>query len=850
MKELKSPSLFLRTLIVSMAIILLSLMCGVSLSAQTTASGNSSQSSTDVPKSIIRIVPYMTPEERQKIQQSPKGNLAPFGAHLTYYGGNVVSDPTIIIVYWGAGVFSPTQIDGTTGNTLTLNTFYTDIPNTTFWDFLTEYNTAGVAGGGTTGTQTIGRGTSTVQEITINPSVTASTIDDSQIQTEITAQIKSGHLPAPAVDASGNATTLYMVYFPHGKTISQGGSFSCQAGGFCAYHGTVAKAGTLNEYFYGVFPDFQAGSGCDTGCGNGTIYENMTSVSSHELIETVTDAEVGLATVLAPPLAWYDNTNGEIGDICNAFDSSVATTRGTYTIQQEFSNEANDCVVSTIRSATHFSVSTPASVQANVPFSITVTAQNSNNATPTQYAGTVRFNSSDVNASLPANNTLTNGAATFMGTLLTTGPQSITATDVGQNAITGSANITVTAASDLSVLIAHTGTFTQGGTGTYSITVSNPGGGATSGTVNAQIFLPAGLTLNGFSGTGWTCDIGTNTCHRSDALAGGGSYPNITLVVNISGSASGSLNTLVQVSGGAELNTANDSGSDSVTIQAATLATITSPVNGHQLGGSSVSFTWNPGSGATKFMLWVGTTYKGNDIYNQQFPSSTTSTTVNGIPTQDNPVYVILWSYIGSVWQRQYYQYTEAGTPLASTMVTPTNYTPFTSGSQTFTWTLGQGITKYMLYVGTTLKGSDIYKGTFAYGTTSVTVNNIPTNADAIYVILWSYINGAWQRNYYYYREAGTPVLATITTPINGSKLAGASQQFIWDPGHGATKFMLYIGTTYKGSNVYNHTFLGGTTSTTVTNIPITGQPLYVILWSYIDGAWQRQYFQYVEAGP
>jgi len=52
-----------------------------------------------------------------------------------------------------------------------------------------------------------------------------------------------------------------------------------------------------------------------------------------------------LATRIAAPLAWYDATNGEIGDICNGQQGSYAANGTTYTIQLEFSNAANNCVL-------------------------------------------------------------------------------------------------------------------------------------------------------------------------------------------------------------------------------------------------------------------------------------------------------------------------------------------------------------------------------------------------------------------------------------------------------------------------------------------------------------------------
>ena len=65
------------------------------------------------------------------------------------------------------------------------------------------------------------------------------------------------------------------------------------------------------------------------------------------MIETITDCEVGLATAIAPPLAWYDPNNGEIGDICNAKQGTIVGADSvTYTVQTEWSNLSKACIVS------------------------------------------------------------------------------------------------------------------------------------------------------------------------------------------------------------------------------------------------------------------------------------------------------------------------------------------------------------------------------------------------------------------------------------------------------------------------------------------------------------------------
>jgi uncharacterized repeat protein (TIGR01451 family) len=79
--------------------------------------------------------------------------------------------------------------------------------------------------------------------------------------------------------------------------------------------------------------------------------------------------------------------------------------------------------------------------------------------------------------------------------------------------------------------------------------------------------LPAGLslattvpaTINGWS---VTASGGTVTATRSDALAAGGSYGLLTFNVNVATNAAASVTNTVTVSGGGEVNTANDTASD------------------------------------------------------------------------------------------------------------------------------------------------------------------------------------------------------------------------------------------------------------------------------------------------
>jgi hypothetical protein len=120
---------------------------------------------------------------------------------------------------------------------------------------------------------------------------------------------------------------------------------------------------------------------------------------------------------------------------------------------------------------------------------------------------------------------------------------------------------------DLTVSKSHAATFQQSDTArTYVLLASNIGTGSTVGTVSVVDLLPTGLSASAISGAGWSCTLATLTCTRGDALSAGGSYPPITVTVDVAANAAASVTNTATVSGGGELNTANDSASDPTTI--------------------------------------------------------------------------------------------------------------------------------------------------------------------------------------------------------------------------------------------------------------------------------------------
>ena len=144
---------------------------------------------------------------------------------------------------------------------------------------------------------------------------------------------------------------------------------------------------------------------------------------------------------------------------------------------------------------------------------------------------------------------------------------------------------TINGAPDLTVVKTHSGNFTRGATGSYTITVTNSGTASTSGTVTVTDNLPTGLTVASVpTPSGWNCGttvIGssTMTCTRSNALAPTISYPAISLSVNVAQSAASSVTNSVTVSGGGQNNTANDTATDPTTIVSSSDLSLTKVTN-------------------------------------------------------------------------------------------------------------------------------------------------------------------------------------------------------------------------------------------------------------------------------
>jgi hypothetical protein len=160
--------------------------------------------------------------------------------------------------------------------------------------------------------------------------------------------------------------------------------------------------------------------------------------------------------------------------------------------------------------ATHFAVSAPSSATAGTAISYTVTALDQFNNTVTGYTGTVHFTSTDPQAVLPANSTLTSGVGTFNATLKVAGSQTLTATDTVNSSITGvSGAISVSATAATHFGLSLPGSATAGTAFNFTVTALDQFNNTVTGYTGTVHFtstdtaavLPADATLTNGVGT-------------------------------------------------------------------------------------------------------------------------------------------------------------------------------------------------------------------------------------------------------------------------------------------------------------------------------------------------------------
>lgn len=250
------------------------------------------------PHDPIRVVPIRVDD--RLVAPAPGAPPGP-APKLTYRGGPLLTAVQVFTFFWGDGWQAQPQA----GLMQQVIQFFDFVVTSPLMDQMAEYGTAGkaIAHGANLGAIPLA-------------AALGKSVDDSAIQQLVQHEISTNPaVPQPAPNS------LYFVFLPPGVAVTLGGSSSCVT--FCGYHNDINA-----KIFYAVMP-YPDCSGCT---GALTVLDALTTTTSHELCEAITDP--------IPGQGWYDDQNGEIGDICAWKTKKL----GAYSVQLEWSNQAGSCV--------------------------------------------------------------------------------------------------------------------------------------------------------------------------------------------------------------------------------------------------------------------------------------------------------------------------------------------------------------------------------------------------------------------------------------------------------------------------------------------------------------------------
>src|SRR5262245_36271003 len=212
---------------------------------------------------------------------------------VTYHGGALLTHVEAQPVFMGSDWATNGSLVSTAGS---LDKYAGYLVNSNYMDMLTKagYN--------------VGRGSSTAGA-TLNLNINkAVNLTDAQIHSNLQAAINAGQLATP------DAQRLYVVYVEPGVVVKLGTDTSRTS--FLGYHGAFAgrtAGGQAVDIRYDVLPYPGSPNPSPSSQGYNNAFDELTSVTSHELAEAVTDPDVNYKT-----LGWYDDRlNGEIADLAS-----------------------------------------------------------------------------------------------------------------------------------------------------------------------------------------------------------------------------------------------------------------------------------------------------------------------------------------------------------------------------------------------------------------------------------------------------------------------------------------------------------------------------------------------------
>lgn len=267
---------------------------------------------------------------------------------------------------------------------------------------------------------------------------------------------------------------------------------------------------------------------------------------------------------------------------------------------------------------------------------------------------------------------------------------------------------------------------------------------------------------------------------------------------------------------------------------------LTTPAAGATGVSRTPTLAWSPATGATGYLLNVGTTPGGTNILNNVDVGNVNSYVIPAANTLNYStmyyIRVVPTNNLGTITNCSDSSFTTVAVPCPSVSAPSTGATSV-SVTPTFTWTAAAGATGYRLTIGTTAGGSDVLNN-FDIGNALTYTHNIPLNYNTKYYYTvnsysaTSVSSGCTERNF-----ITKTLCPSVTAPSANATGISITPTFTWSSNSDATGYRISVGSTAGGTDILNNVDVGNVLTYTYNGIPLNYNTKYYYTVNAYNGA-------------
>ncbi len=245
-------------------------------------------------------------------------------------------------------------------------------------------------------------------------------------------------------------------------------------------------------------------------------------------------------------------------------------------------------------------------------------------------------------------------------------------------------------------------------------------------------------------------------------------------------------------------------------------STITAPLAAETNVSLTPTFTWAVASGATSYVVRLGTTPGGSDVMDNV---NVGNVTTYSVPSASSLSYYTNYyltvspvNSLGTTAGCTERMFTTRNIPCPSVSA-PASAGTGVSVTPTFTWSASATATGYKISIGTTAGGTDILNNADVGNVTTYT-HNTPLNYGTKYYYTVNSYNATLTSSGCTERSFTTLTLCpSVSAPSSSATGVSVSPSFTWSAITGAIGYKISIGTTAGGTDVLNALDLGNVTT-------------------------------------